>query len=494
MSEYPKQLIQEISEHLDPKIIEFFDNISDDFDYPIDSIPSLVELTMESFFGGLTSKTDLGKICISQKHNRRRTRQRWFQSLENDLRILSPDDKCYPFHNLYIRKKTLKKSEWTTLFGNITFEELVNNLYSEAAKWQEDVDSLLISFPAIDSYSPKKIFKSLQSDTLISIYDYIVKEYNGSIENYFMSFPKQLLNIPIFSPGRTKLDTIPNEDKVLTNLYKFDEGTLITNVNTDGNNIGDLNIVNQLNTLNQIDLLILSMSIQNLDIDFFTTKQSRVKKSALAKILYSNNNPSKKHYMAMYDHCLKMSKYNFTIEYGDNGDKGNAISFNLLDSVDTRDPEYIVFTYGTLLYNNIINNKLTNIKSSHLHILEQPLSNILLHPLFSERVILSLQIAEQNTDTSIDIIKEYPYSFFHNNVRFSKRSKKNNMNLIEEALKEFVQKGIIISSYERLKNRDGFRIRFFPLTDEEMADLSYKRFPLPEKLLDKNNPSNNESI
>ena len=107
---------------------------------------------------------------------------------------------------------------------------------------------------------------------------------------------------------------------------------------------------------------------------------------------------------------------------------------------------------------------------------------------------MSLQIAEQNTDTSIDIIKEYPYSFFHNNVRFSKRSKKNNMNLIEEALKEFVQKGIIISSYERLKNRDGFRIRFFPLTDEEMADLSYKRFPLPEKLLDKNNPSNNESI
>ena len=469
---YPKQLIQEILQQLDPSIVDFFDNTKEQYRYPVDSALSLVEYTMENCFKGQTAKEDLRKVYDAHVRSRRKKKGRWLQSLERDLEVLSPLDKDYPFYSLSIQKNVLDASQWKTLYGALTFEDLVQKNLEDARVWQKDAGSFLVCFPAIQAFTANSIFKSLVSDTLVCLYKYIDREYDGAIENYFMSFPKELLGIPLFAPNKNKLALTPGLGDALVERYEYSENILETSTS-----LANIDINKQLRALDHLDLMFLAVSIQNLDLDFYTTRQSRVRKSDLVKILHAH--PGKKHYDAVNERCLKMTKYNFTIRSNDNK---KGISFNLIDSVDTTDPDYVVFTYGNMLYGNIIQNELTNIKSSNLHLLELNLSTILYQPLFDQRIILSL--SREAADESTDICKDYPYSFFYSSARFPTRSRKKNMDLIGECLEEFVQKGIVISSYERLKTPEGFRIHFYPLSAEELADLSYNRFNWKDEVID----------
>ena len=91
--------------------------------------------------------------------------------------------------------------------------------------------------------------------------------------------------------------------------------------------------------------------------------------------------------------------------------------------------------------------------------------------LFKERIILSTK----DTSESAELVADYPYAFFSSNVRFPNQPKKKNMDLIEESLKEFVQKGIVVKSFER-KASAQFRIHFYPLSADERTDLKFNRY------------------
>ena len=67
MNRYAKQLIAEISEHLDSEIVEFFDETKEKYQYEVDSVNGLVEYTLEEKVGEKTGKEDLAKICDSIK-------------------------------------------------------------------------------------------------------------------------------------------------------------------------------------------------------------------------------------------------------------------------------------------------------------------------------------------------------------------------------------------------------------------------------------------
>ena len=49
------------------------------------------------------------------------------------------------------------------------------------------------------------------------------------------------------------------------------------------------------------------------------------------------------------------------------------------------------------------------------------------------------------------------------------------MDLVAESLEEFYQKHLLIKSYERTSPLQ-FRITFFPLTEDERADLDFNRY------------------
>lgn len=106
-----------------------------------------------------------------------------------------------------------------------------------------------------------------------------------------------------------------------------------------------------------------------------------------------------------------------------------------------------------------------------MQLLELNLNMILYQPLFKERIILSMK----DTSESAELSADYPYSFFSSSVRFPNQSKKKNMDLIEESLKEFMEKKIVVKSFER-KTSMQFRIYFYPLSEDERADLKFNRY------------------
>lgn len=457
MSTYPQQLVAELSEHLSPIIINFYNDTRENYNYPVSSINELVEYVLENSFDGKTSREDLQRLNESAMRNRRKKKKRWMEKLKSDMEIYTPNDTEFPFSNLVSQKHILSKSQWEALYGKKTLDDIINEKMAETDEWYSQTDSFFICFPAIYTQTPHKIYTSIVSDTMLYIYQYIKERYDGSIENYFLSFPKDLIGFPLFAPKKVRLKTSSGGDSI-SESYDYGEGILETTANL-------YSVNEQLNSMDQNDLKIFYATLQNLDSDFYTTRQVHVKKSILAKLFHSR--PGRKYYDMMEKHCHMLSKYNFSVTV--NGRK--KISFNLLDSVDSTDPDEVVFTYGSMLYDSIIANDITNIKSSNMQLLEQNLSTILYHPLFRERIILSSKLSEE-TD---ELISDYSYSFFSRNVRFPNQSRKKNLELIESSLKEFAEKKILIKSFE-VKSATLFRIHFFPLTPEEQADLNFNRF------------------
>lgn len=462
MSTYPKQLVADLSEQLNPKIIAFFEQTLNKYAYPVQTVSDLVEYTLEDGFGGKTSKEDLRSVYDASIRSRRKKKARWTESLKQDTEMLLPTDKAYPFAALVAQQNVLTPAQWKQLYGDVTRDELIKQEIEKTEKWQKDSKSYFIDFPCLNMITPNNIFKSMVSDTLIDLYNIIDAEYGGSLDNYFYSFPKELLGIPLFSVAKSSLSLVEGTDGY-TEKYVFDE----QDESFLETNLPQVALGRQLRTMDKMDLLYLVTSLQSLEKDFYTTRTSKIKRTQLAKLL--NPRPGKKHYEAVDERCLKLSKYNYTVKKGSRG-----FSFNLLDNVDTTDPEYITFTYGQVLYNNIIQNELTNVKSKNIQLLEQDLSVILFQSLFNERIILSAQFTDLAGEDA-DLVKDYPYKFFYSNARFPTRSRKKNLPMIEQCLQEFVDKHIVIKSFSKLKEDDGFRIHFYPLSEEEQADLSYNR-------------------
>ena len=469
MGAYSKQLIAELTENLDPIIATFFDETKDDYQYPVDTLNELVEYALDDIVGLKTNKDELRIVYTNEMKNRRKKKGRWLKKLEDDVAMLLPSDPRHPFSDLYSLQKLLPKAQWKSLYGDKTLNDLIEDNVNQAREWIAISDSYFISFPALKQLTSNRIFESLVSDTFVWIFQYVLKHYDGSIINYFTPIINDLIGFPIFAPSKAKLSVTLNDDNQLVDTYAFGENVLETSAEVTQE------VSAQLNSMDQNDLMFLQNSLNYLGIDFYNSRQVRVKKRTLAKLL--NDRPSKKHYDSMEEHCHKLTRYNFKVKRN-----GKVIhSFNLIDSVTTDDEsEEMILTFGNYLYNGIIRNQITNTKSSIYQLLDKNLSKLLYQVLYKEVIIFSTK----NSDPNAELVGDYPYTFFSSNVRFPYQQKKKIMDLVAESLEEFYEKKVLIKSYEKISPLQ-FRITFYPLTEDEKADLDFNRYnkyvEIPEK-------------
>ena len=115
---------------------------------------------------------------------------------------------------LYSLQKLLPKAQWKSLYGTKTLNDLIDENVEEARNWGGQSNSYFVAFPALKQMSKARIFESLVSDTFIWIFQYVLEHYDGSIINYFTPILDDLIGVPLFSPGKSKLSVSLNEDKV----------------------------------------------------------------------------------------------------------------------------------------------------------------------------------------------------------------------------------------------------------------------------------------
>lgn len=146
-------------------------------------------------------------------------------------------------------------------------------------------------------------------------------------------------------------------------------------------------------------------------------------------------------------------------------------TFSFFDNVRTisqNGKEYISVTFGNTLYESITKKKMISVTSSNYNSLELEISRLLYHNLQRERIALSTS-SVPNEDGYLH--KTYDYSYFQRIILFKKKKKADNIQLIMETFQEFAEKKIALAHFRYDKEQGLFHLYYFPLSDDERADL-----------------------
>lgn len=458
---YSKQLILEIADQLDPVLIKFFERTKEKYNYPAQTVVELVNESMDSILKGKQSKDELTTVFKRVYNNRLKLRKAWYEKLVEDVNKIELHDPKYPLHHIVTAYEALEDEQWEALYGSGSLEEVIDSQVEAAKKWSRSGESYLTAFNMIQSKTPKKIYNALLSDVYIDLYDFLGEKYSGSIKNYFLSVPKEIAKLPIFGldTGKLNLQEQDSEGNFVQDYEIGDKKSLRVTVMKAG-----LPVL----AVGGRDKRIITECIKNLEPDFYRTRKIRVKRSDLVKIFSPDVRPSSETYDRMEKRCLNLTRYSYEL-YDKKLDK-DVTSINLMDRVDVGDPEVITFTFGSFLYQGIINNELTDIKTATLQLLKDPMSELLCQMLCEERIVLATMGGAKNAG----LVGVYSYTFFRSVVRLPARQKQNNLVRIKKSLQEYVENKVIVESFV-MRGTETFEVHFYPLTEEEWADLEYNK-------------------
>ncbi len=454
MKQYSRQLIEDLSKHLNSKLVVFFEMKHSVLEFPVHTILDLVEYALNEYFKGANKQEDLVTIVNNARRARLARRTRWFNSLQNDVSILNYNDPRYPFSNIVSLVQSLSIDTYTKLYGNKTIERIIEEEIEKAKMWRNDSNFLLIEFPALNTHSAKTIFQSLTADIISDLWEYIKIELNGSLSSYLITYPESLVDKPLFSPSPMTL-VMQDTDNLLKNIIT-DENNNFVMETTIREGIPQESKLITPKSLSAFDIKVLNAIVMNIDMRTFYKDHTVVVSYSTLCNQIIDYNPGTRVYKKLEESCKKLVQYNYTYIYNNVYES----HFNLIDRIDIdSEKKQISCIIGGTISDALIQRKLVTITSSVYTKLCNSLSSIICYALKKE------QITNQNT-----LVGEYPYAYFQRIVRFKSKKKTVNIKLLKESLQEFVDNQVIIKEFS-VSSIGVFTIHFLELSRAEISDL-----------------------
>lgn len=466
MGHYPKQLISELLKQLPCEVKEFYyDYVADYADEKKDFDMFLIDVLAE-YFDNQTNSAIIEKKTPDLKKQIYTKKTRWMNRYNINLKKYDLSDKLHPFYYFYMQAKYLSMSQFKRIYGNCTFDELIEKLSCNTIDWFKDEGTLLISFPTVLSFDPYVYITALKQDIAFIVCNIVKSLYNGSFDNFFKHYPTDLIDKPLFSPAPIEMSLI-DVSGILSNEY------LIT---SDGSTklrttILKNETVSVARTYDETTFRIFNFFLENLNEQFFVTHSVSLDLRKIALLL--NDKPSTFHYDKVINACRSMT--NYTFEYISNN---GIISFNLFDNIvitkDGNGRKVVVMTAARSLYAAIIKNRMTYVTTNNFNQLENNLSRLIYFALQRERIELTIRaLSNGECLENTKIINLYPFSYFKTIVYFRHKRISNNIKLIVESLEEFKKLKIAIKDFVVHKDYS-LEIEYIPLTLDEYDDLTFK--------------------
>ena len=440
MSEYSKQFIEEIvTQHLDPKILTFFKRRKVIDKYPESTIEELVKNVLNEYYEGNVAAQDLIPIIDKIKHSRIKKRTRWVNSILNDAETIPLSSPEHPF---FIAVSSVD------LDSDLSVDEIISDCKQKVLNWKKN-NQLLIEFPYLNRFTANSIYKSFKNDIIYEISIYIGDKLNYNINAYYKKYPTELIEKPLFSPS-SFIYANNTSSNILKEIITDDNNKELLSVEIDTGKL----IMPRAMTAEESKLI--NIFISNIKMKTFASDATVT--IGLYDILkeWVSFKAGSTRVDKLEASCKKLVEYNYSYIQGP-----NKVYFNLFDSIVIRrnvSSPYISVTFGKMLFEAIMEQKLISITSSSYDLLDNALSKIICYALKKE------QIANQET-----LCKTYNYVYFQSIVHFKLKNKKKNIKLICESLDDFVVNRIIIKKYELVD--DDFTLFFYQLTDAEIEDL-----------------------
>lgn len=458
---YSKQLITELTRQISVELSQFFEaSCGKDIPYPVHTLSGMVEHVLNDTYKGKVSKADLKDVFRSISKQVRTKKSRWLDTYRLGL-SLNQEDPKYTFSFYYKEYEILSTVKWESLYNGMSINDLIIRDMERVDEWYANSKAYLISYPLLfEKVLPSYIVAAFQNDLALDICRIVRSCYGGGLDTFFRPYPQDWIERPLFSPTSYGLTSKNNASKEFVEDFLLgDASTLRMEVIPDHNGSTSVKV------LDSTDQKILINLMSRIDSTFYADRSVTMDLGDLVRSLHPR--PSEKHYKMVAERCIKMTRFNFT-HY--DRDCVEGLSFNFFDSVFiTSGKEYkrtVTATFGTFLYNAIVNDRVVRVTANNYEALEGNLSRIIYYALQKERMLLP---SRKSNDLPAQRIGTYDISFFQRLVRFCTGSKRKKIRLISESLDEFVSKQIAIHSY---KEKDGvFQIEFVPLTMDEINDF-----------------------
>lgn len=466
---HSKQVILELSEQMDKRIIACFNEYKDKLEF--DNLYDLIEDVLSENYVEV-DKVSMQDSADKVRKRMLKTKRRWYVTYNDNL-VKYPDtrDKKCPFFSISKQYDVLSPKQWDELYGGMSYQKLIEKKKEEIDEWKNSSHTLLCEYPLLSSKRTTYIYNALRTDIALNIYNIAKRSYSGSLSSFFRSYPEKLVGIPLFGDDKRQLPLKQHAGELVSDFFpetENDNEYLRTVVNKGTNDI--------LQSLDETDLAIVSMFLSSIDNNFYTTKQVTLDLSDLIKAVYkTKSSPSDWYYEDLTKRCLNISSQHY--KYYDPSGKGGVTFylFEIFISPLRKDGERrtVTATFGKFLFDALVNHKLINVTASSFDKLEKKFSRIFYYGLQLKRVELGLKYRDGIID---DMRCELDYSYFVQLARI-RGSKQSNIHLINTSLDEFVQYKIAIQSYTYEASR--WTIHFYALTDEEYEDLQFQRDNVP---------------
>lgn len=473
MPTYPQQLITSLCDHLDDRLKKFFSIEHLRYFEEYADLNGLVSDTLWEYIKNETQKTEINAVYNTQVKMRRQKRKRWTANHESSHEKYPLSDKKSPYYTIWHNHDQLMGSVFLKLYDAPDLETVIDNYQKKLDVWQQNDKSLLIDYPLLSNRTKHQVKTGFKNDLIINLIEIILESYDGNINNYFSQRPDILLDKPFFAPAKFSVPFKESLDSYVADLVNFDrdDTTFQMLVSYDPNEPPN---GEKLRVFDPRDNQILMTLINHINLDFYESKQIILEVGTIAKAI--NSHPNKRLYDDIKRRLHNMGRTAFQMYKKDNPNEP-IYTFSFFDNVQTisRDgKEFVAVTLGNTLFDSITKQKMISVTSSNYNSLELELSRLLYHNLQKERIALSTSSIPNEHGY---LYKTYDYSYFQRIILFKKKKKTENIQLIMETLQEFVEKQIALADFRYDKGQGLFHLYYFPLTDDERADLISAKDP-----------------
>ncbi len=466
MPTYPQQLITSLCDHLADRLVSFFSIERLKYFGEYHDLNELVADTLWNYIKNETQKTEIYSVYNTQVKTRRQKRKRWFSNYESSCEKYPLSNKKNPYFTIWNDHNHLMGNFFLKLYNTSDMETAIDNCREKMNAWIKNDKGFLIDYPLLSGRTKLQVKTSFKIDLIINLIEILLEAYDGNIENYFSKKPVLLLDKPLFAPAKFSVPFKESLDSYVADLVNFDKDntTFQMLVNYDPNEAP----VEKIRVFDPRDNQILMTLINHINLDFYESKQIVLEVGSIAKAI--NSRPNKRLYDDIKKRLHTMARTSFQM-YKKEKPNEPIYTFSFFDNVRTisqNGKEYISVTFGNTLYESITKKKMISVTSSNYNSLELEISRLLYHNLQRERIALSTS-SVPNEDGYLH--KTYDYSYFQRIILFKKKKKADNIQLIMETFQEFAEKKIALAHFRYDKEQGLFHLYYFPLSDDERADL-----------------------
>lgn len=466
---FSKQMITDLCDHIPDPLSNFFYNEHSRYFRDYDTLNNIVDQTLSDALGSKDTKSEVSAIKRDYVRIIKKKKMRWKQSYLKGIEEYEITNPKCPLFDVQRSVYLLSGEAVLKLYGTTDIEKITDSFTNNILDWANDDDKFLIDYPLITTKTKNQVVTSFKADMVLAMATTVITLYGGNLNSYFAKKPELLLASPIFAPTRYSSVPVKNEydQKFPLTLVTYEQDDYVFQMNYLPDPL-EKDELHKRKVFDQKDNQLLLNIINNINLDFYQSQQLVIDVGTLAKAL--NPKPNKVMYEDVKLRVHNMQRVLFRY-YKKNNLQEPIFSYGFFDSVKTIEQdgkEYLQIVFGKTLFEEITKQRMIAVTSNSYNSLDQDLSKLLYHHFQRERVSLSAMNIFSEGDL---LYKSYDYSFFQRIILFKSKKKKENIKLIIDSLHEFVDKEIAISHFDYDSHTGTFNIYYFPLSNDEKADL-----------------------